>query len=85
MGNKIKVLYLNQSKMMAKSKTDQSENAHQASKVTRCPHCGVKLSSWQQVLLNVDRALMCKHCWYRIILDVGKPGQFDSHKSEEKP
>ena len=35
-----------------------------------CPHCGEKLSPWQQVLLGVDRALMCKHCWYRIILDV---------------
>lgn len=34
-----------------------------------CPHCGAKLSPWQKVLLNVDRALMCKKCWYRIILD----------------
>ncbi len=35
-----------------------------------CPHCGQKLSPWQQVLLSVDRALMCRNCWYRIILDV---------------
>jgi DNA-directed RNA polymerase subunit RPC12/RpoP len=35
-----------------------------------CPHCGEKLSPWQQVLLGVDRALMCKKCWYRIVLDV---------------
>ncbi len=35
-----------------------------------CPHCGNKLSSWQQVLLKVDRALVCKNCWYRILLDV---------------
>ena len=35
-----------------------------------CPHCGNKLSSWQQVLLKVDRAIVCKHCWYRILLDV---------------
>lgn len=35
-----------------------------------CPHCGAPLSPWEQVLLSVDRALMCKHCWYRIILDV---------------
>jgi DNA-directed RNA polymerase subunit RPC12/RpoP len=35
-----------------------------------CPHCGQKLSPWQQVLLSVDRALMCKNCWYRIIVDV---------------
>ncbi|HXX62680.1 MAG TPA: hypothetical protein VEO56_02690 [Bacteroidota bacterium] len=35
-----------------------------------CPHCGQKLSPWQQVLLSVDRAIMCKNCWYRIIADV---------------
>lgn len=35
-----------------------------------CPHCGHELSPWQQVLLTVDRALVCKHCWYRIILDI---------------
>lgn len=34
-----------------------------------CPHCGRQLSPWEQVLLSVDRALMCKGCWYRIILD----------------
>ncbi len=34
-----------------------------------CPHCGHRLSPWQQVLLSVDRALTCKNCWYRIILD----------------
>ncbi len=33
-----------------------------------CPHCGHKLSPWQQVLLSVDRILTCKNCWYRIIL-----------------
>jgi len=38
-----------------------------------CPHCGQKLSPWQQVLLSVDRALMCKNCWYRIIVDVYDP------------
>ncbi len=37
-----------------------------------CPHCGKKLSPWQQVLLGVDRALMCRNCWYRIILDVSE-------------
>ena len=35
-----------------------------------CPHCGRKLSPWEQVLLSVDRTLMCNQCWYRIILDV---------------
>ena len=34
-----------------------------------CPHCGQKLSPWEQVLLGIDHALMCRHCWYRIILD----------------
>ena len=34
-----------------------------------CPHCGHKLSPWQQVLLNVDRTITCKNCWYRIIID----------------
>jgi DNA-directed RNA polymerase subunit RPC12/RpoP len=40
-----------------------------------CPHCGRDLSPWEQVLLSVDRALMCKGCWYRIIIDA-----FDSHQ-----
>lgn len=35
-----------------------------------CPHCGRELSPWEKVLLSVDRALMCKNCWYRIILGV---------------
>ncbi|MCL2878122.1 MAG: hypothetical protein FWF13_05020 [Acidobacteria bacterium] len=37
-----------------------------------CPHCGQKLSPWQQVLLAIDRALVCKNCWYRIILDISE-------------
>jgi hypothetical protein len=37
-----------------------------------CPHCGHELSPWQQVLLTVDRALVCKNCWYRIILDISE-------------
>ena len=43
-----------------------------------CPHCGTKLSPWQKVLLNVDRAIMCKKCWYRIILD---PKPFDAKQN----
>ena len=35
-----------------------------------CPHCGAELSPWERILLSVDRALMCRHCWYRIILDL---------------
>ncbi len=46
-----------------------TENPEEHTVFNTCPHCGQKLSPWQQVLLNVDRALMCKNCWYRIILD----------------
>jgi hypothetical protein len=35
-----------------------------------CPHCGTDLSPWQQVLLAVDHVLVCRRCWYTIILDV---------------
>ncbi len=58
---------------------DSSEKAADPKKtMDHCPHCGVKLSRWEQVLLNVDRALMCKNCWYRIIIDV-----FDVDKEKE--
>lgn len=40
-----------------------------------CPHCGASLSPWQQVLLSVDRALMCRNCWYRIVLDAADEQQ----------
>jgi len=54
-----------------------SENKKQESAKARpvynaCPNCGHELSPWQQVLLSVDRALVCKNCWYRIILDVSE-------------
>jgi DNA-directed RNA polymerase subunit RPC12/RpoP len=50
-----------------------------------CPHCGNKLSPWQQVLLATDRALVCKKCWYRIILDVIPTAKkIDSDKSKNK-
>ncbi len=49
-----------------------------------CPHCGNKLSSWQQVLLATDRALVCKKCWYRIILDIIPTKKTDSDKSNDK-
>lgn len=51
-----------------------------------CPHCGRQLSPWEQVLLRVDRALMCKGCWYRIFLDTFDPPlppSFD-HKPEQE-
>jgi DNA-directed RNA polymerase subunit RPC12/RpoP len=37
-----------------------------------CPQCGHELGPWQQVLLSVDRALVCKNCWHRIILDISE-------------
>ena len=61
------------------SSFDQSKNPAKSTKtLEQCPHCGVRLSRWEQVLLNVDRALMCKNCWYRIILDV-----FDEDENKE--
>ncbi len=45
------------------------ETSQPSPSVQSCPHCGVALSPWQQVLLAVDRALVCKKCWYRIILE----------------
>ena len=51
-----------------------NENPEQKQNILdACPHCGHKLSPWQQVLLSVDRALTCKNCWYRITLDVFEP------------
>jgi DNA-directed RNA polymerase subunit RPC12/RpoP len=69
---------------MDNEKTNQAGRVSKTQPVSSCPHCGVKLSSWEQVLLNVDRALMCKHCWYKIILDVGKDLESESNLSEEK-
>jgi len=69
---------------MAKSNIEKHGNVTSSQAVTKCPHCGVNLSSWEQVLLNVDRVLMCKNCWYRIILDVSKPGESEQNKSEGK-
>ncbi len=48
-----------------------------------CPHCGHKLSPWQQVLLKVDRTITCKNCWYRIILDTDP--QTEDQKDQDKP
>ena len=58
---------------------------HEREKVySHCPHCGRELSPWEQVLLSVDRALMCKSCWYRIVLDAfDKPGNPSNPQKEE--
>ena len=47
-----------------KQDVDKTRKTYEA-----CPHCGHELSPWQQVLLTIDRALVCKNCWYRIILE----------------
>jgi len=55
-----------------------SEHAPPAKKpkiFDKCPHCGEELSPWEKVLLSVDRALMCRHCWYRIIVDIDEKEQ----------
>jgi len=53
---------------------------HDDSVPERCPHCNRILTPWERVLLSVDRALMCKGCWYRILLDA-----FKNPSSEGKP
>jgi DNA-directed RNA polymerase subunit RPC12/RpoP len=50
-----------------------------------CPHCGHELSPWQQVLLTIDRALVCKNCWYRIILDISEAEEGAFHSEEGAP
>ena len=69
---------------MDNEKTNGMDRSSKIQSVSSCPHCGVRLSSWEQVLLNVDRALMCKNCWYKIIIDVGKDLESNSKPSEEK-
>ncbi len=60
-----------------------SSNEQKKETLDSCPHCGHKLSQWQQVILSVDRVLMCKSCWYRIILDVNT-GEDDEKKEQDK-
>jgi DNA-directed RNA polymerase subunit RPC12/RpoP len=62
-----------------------NENPEQKQNILdTCPHCGHRLSPWQQVLLSVDRALTCKNCWYRIILDVFEEESEKPDENEEK-
>lgn len=49
----------------------------------KCPHCGSKLSPWQKVLLNVDREIMCKRCWYKIFLDTTKSNKQNKDSKEK--
>jgi DNA-directed RNA polymerase subunit RPC12/RpoP len=58
---------------LAENREDDKNSFSKARKVyDACPHCGQELSPWQQVLLTIDRALVCKNCWYRIILDISE-------------
>jgi DNA-directed RNA polymerase subunit RPC12/RpoP len=50
-----------------------------------CPHCGAELSPWEKVLLSVDRALMCRNCWYRIMLDASYEGPDEKERDERTP
>jgi DNA-directed RNA polymerase subunit RPC12/RpoP len=58
---------------LAENSEDEKQEYLKPHKVyNTCPHCGRDLSPWQQVLLTIDRALVCKNCWYRIILDISE-------------
>jgi len=52
------------------SKDEKKQQSSNSTGIKSCPHCGRELSPWEQILLSVDRMLMCKGCWYRIISDV---------------
>ena len=58
--------------MAENSEDDRKDNPKARKVYDACPHCGHELSPWQQVLLSIDRALVCKNCWYRIILDISE-------------
>jgi DNA-directed RNA polymerase subunit RPC12/RpoP len=60
---------------VAEAKGTHSGPPHAPKNINACPHCDAPLSPWEIVLLSVDRALTCKHCWYRIILDA--PDDYD--------
>ena len=58
--------------MAENSKEDTEAYPKSSRTIDACPHCGRKLSPWQQVLLATDRALVCRICWYRIILEIAE-------------
>jgi hypothetical protein len=56
--------------MKAKDQGDiYKDNSKKRVLLENCPHCDRKLSPWEQILLKVDGALICKKCWYRIHLN----------------
>lgn len=48
-----------------------------------CPHCGRVLSPWEKVLLSVDRMIMCKGCWYRIVLDLFSENKLTNEENKK--
>jgi hypothetical protein len=69
---------------LAERSEDDKKDYTKARKVhDACPHCGHELSPWQQVLLTIDRALVCKNCWHRIILDISEGENPSSPKKKE--
>jgi DNA-directed RNA polymerase subunit RPC12/RpoP len=60
--------------LVENSEADKQINPNAGRSYDACPNCGNELSPWQQVLLSIDRALVCKNCWYRIILDITEEG-----------
>jgi DNA-directed RNA polymerase subunit RPC12/RpoP len=68
---------------MNDAKTAEDPEFQKNASITNCPHCGVKLSAWEQVLLRVDRVLMCKNCWYRIFLDSSESINSDKNTGEK--
>jgi DNA-directed RNA polymerase subunit RPC12/RpoP len=70
---------------VTEKRKDNNQPHAQAQTVHKtCPHCGHKLSPWQQVLLSVDRALVCKNCWYRIILEIDEDRKTDSPSPDKE-
>jgi DNA-directed RNA polymerase subunit RPC12/RpoP len=66
-----------------RSKNDKKDYSKARKVYDACPHCGHELSPWQQVLLTIDRALVCKNCWYRIILDISDNENSSSIEKKE--
>jgi DNA-directed RNA polymerase subunit RPC12/RpoP len=59
---------------LTKENKRESRTDSGSKKIEKCPHCGIPLTQWEQVILSIDRVLTCKKCWYRIILDVYDEG-----------
>lgn len=69
--------------MAEKSEEDKKDYSKARKIYDACPHCGHELSPWQQVLLSIDRALVCKNCWYRIILDISEGENLSASPKKE--